>query len=58
MDWRCGSSGRAPDLQAQNFEFKFKSHKKIKIIKIKILRWGDNSELFCIIWAQSNHKNG
>jgi hypothetical protein len=30
MDWRWGSSGRAPSLQAQNPEFKLQSHQKIK----------------------------
>jgi hypothetical protein len=28
MDWRCGSSGRAPALQMQSPEFKNQSHQK------------------------------
>jgi hypothetical protein len=30
MDWRCGSSRRAPALQVWNAEFKPQSHKKKK----------------------------
>jgi hypothetical protein len=30
MDWRCGSSGRAPALQAQSPEFKPWSYQKRK----------------------------
>jgi hypothetical protein len=30
MDWRCGSSGRAPALQVQNPEFKRQSHQQNK----------------------------
>jgi hypothetical protein len=30
MGWRCGSSSRAPALQAQNPEFKSQSHQKKK----------------------------
>jgi hypothetical protein len=30
MDWRCGTSDRAPALQAQNPEFKIQSHQKEK----------------------------
>jgi hypothetical protein len=30
MDWRCGSSSKAPDLQARSPEFKLQSHQKIK----------------------------
>jgi hypothetical protein len=26
MDWRCGSSGRAPALEVQRHVFKFQSH--------------------------------
>jgi hypothetical protein len=36
MDWRCGSGGSVPALQAQNPEFKPQSHqKKKKKIKTK-----------------------
>jgi hypothetical protein len=28
MDWKCGSSGRKPALQAQTSEFKPQSHPK------------------------------
>jgi hypothetical protein len=30
LDWRCGSSNRAPALQAQSSEFKPQSQKKKK----------------------------
>jgi hypothetical protein len=33
MNWRCGSSGRVPALQAQNPEFKPESPKKKKEYK-------------------------
>jgi ribosomal protein L34E len=33
MDWRCGSSDRAPALQVQTPEIKSQSHKKKKKIK-------------------------
>jgi hypothetical protein len=29
-DWRCGSSGRIPPLQAQSPEFKLQNHQKKK----------------------------
>jgi hypothetical protein len=36
MDWRCGSSTRAPALQVQNPEFKPQSHQKEKEKKKKM----------------------
>jgi hypothetical protein len=40
MDWRCGSSGRAPALQEQSLELRPQSHKKKKefVSKSNILR--------------------
>jgi hypothetical protein len=37
MDWKCGSSGRKPALQARSPEFKLQSHKKKKERKKKKL---------------------
>jgi hypothetical protein len=35
MDWRSGSSGRAPTSQAQSSEFKFQSHQNQNVNKNK-----------------------
>jgi hypothetical protein len=40
MDWRCGSSGRTPALQAQNLEFKPQSNQKKKKKKKSFLKNG------------------
>jgi hypothetical protein len=36
VGWRCGSSGKAPDLQVQRLELKPQSHQKKKKIHMNL----------------------
>jgi hypothetical protein len=39
MDWRPGSSGRAPAFQVQSSEFKLQSHKKKNSNSVTLWKW-------------------
>jgi hypothetical protein len=50
VDWKCGSSGKAPVLQAQSPEFKPQSHKKKKKKKVYV----DGAQRETALYVQTN----